>query len=337
MEEVEIRTAQGLPVDHQLLRRLSKGLQIAFTVVVVYVVGKFIYSQWQEIRRIEFTLVPLLLVSAIAVLILFYLLYVITWVRLISWFDGRSPDFSAIRLARIFFVSLITRYLPAGKLVNVGSRIELFKRQGGRRLTAAKSIIVEQFYLIGCALVLAWITLLLLPNISLPQEISPFRSVILLGGAAILVFLGSADLLYLKFAEIIRLEKMRELNIGIMGSQRLELIIRYLVINIFQGSAAFLFLTSVYHDSVMGPELFLYVAAAYPVSRFIGQMVVFIPGGIGVREGLFALALSPYFPVPAVLLAGAVMRLASVFVEILIILATFLMDRDARAWESLSG
>jgi uncharacterized membrane protein YbhN (UPF0104 family) len=324
-------------VDRQLLTRLSKWLQFVFTLVVLYVVGKFIYSQWQEIRRIDFTLVPLLFLFAIAVLLLFYLLYVFSWVRLIGWFNEDPPGFSPIRLAKIFFVSLITRYLPAGKIVNVGSRIELFKREGGRRLIAAKSILVEQFYLIGCALVFAWITILLVPDILLPQEISPYRILILIGGGAFLVVLVSADLLYSKIAEKINFEKMREMDISITWRQRLELLIRYLAINFFQGSAAFLFLTSVYHDSVMSPELFLYTAAAYPVSRFIGQMVVFIPGGIGVREGLFALALSPYFPVPAVLLAGAAMRLSSVLLEILIIMVTFLFDRSERVGESLSG
>ncbi len=324
-------------MDRQLLKRLSKGLQFVFTFVVVYAVGKFIYNQWQEISRIEFTLVPLLFIFAIAVLLLFYLLYVFSWVRLIGWFNESPPDFSAIRLARIFFVSLITRYLPAGKIVNVGSRIELFKREGGRRLIAAKSIIVEQFYLIGGVLVFAWITILFMPDIHLPQEIIPYRILILLGGGALLVVLINADFFYTKIVEKINIESMRELDISITWLQRLELLFRYLVINFFQGSAAFLFLTSVYHDSVMSPDLFLYTAAAYPVSRFIGQMVVFIPGGIGVREGLFALALSPYFPVPAVLLAGAVMRLSSVLLESLIILATYLVDRSERVWESHSG
>jgi len=324
-------------VDRQLLNRLSKSLQFVFTLVALYVVGKFIYSQWQEISRIDFTLVPLLFLFAIAVLLLFYLLYAFSWVRLIGWFHEGPPGFSTIRLARIFFVSLITRYLPAGKIVNVGSRIELFKREGGRRLVAAKSILVEQFYLVGCALLFAWIMILLVPDILLPQEISPYRILILMGGCALLVVLVSADLLYSKIAEKINFEKMRELTISITWWQRLELLIRYLAINFFQGSAAFLFLTSIYHDSVMSPELFLYTAAAYPVSRFIGQMVVFIPGGIGVREGLFALALSPYFPVPAVLLAGAVMRLSSVLLEILIIMVTFLFDRSERVGESLSG
>ena len=153
----------------------------------------------------------------------------------------------------------------------------------------------------------------------------------------LLVVLVSADFLYTKIAEKINFEKMRELDISFTWRQRLELLIRYFAINLFQGSAAFLFLTSVYHDSVMSPELFLYTAAAYPVSRFIGQMVVFIPGGIGVREGVFALALSPYFPVPAVLLAGAVMRLSSVLLEILIIMVTFTFNRSERVGESLSG
>lgn len=324
-------------MDRQLLTRLSKSLQFVFTLAVLYVVGKFIYSQWQEISRIDFTLVPLLFLFAIVVLLLFYLLYVFSWVRLIGWFNGNSPGISPIRLARIFFVSLITRYLPAGKIVNVGSRIELFKREGGRRLIAAKSILVEQVYLIGCALVFAWITVLLVPDFHLPQEISPYRILILMGGGVLLVVLVSADLLYSKIAENNSFEKMRELDINITWVQRLELLIRYLVINFLQGSAAFLFLTSVYHESVISPELFLYIAAAYPVSRFIGQMVVFIPGGIGVREGLFALALSPYFPVPAVLLAGAVMRLSSVLLEILIIMVTFLCDRSERVGESLSG
>ena len=324
-------------MDRQLLKWLSKGLQFVFALVVMYVVGMFVYTQWQELSRIEFTLKPLLFIIALVILLLFYLLYAFTWIRIVRWFKGSHLNFPTIKLVRIFFLSLITRYLPAGKIVNVGSRIELFKREGGRRLIAAKSILGEQFYLITCALVFAWITILLIPGIRLPEEINPYRILLLLGGGVLLIFVFYADLLYSKIAEETNFDKMRELDVNITWSQRLELLIRYLVINCIQGSAAFLFIFSVYQDTAVSHELFFYTVAAYPVSRFVGQMVVFLPGGIGVREGVFALALSPYLPVPLVLLAGTVMRLSSVVLEILIILITFLIDRSERVWESLSG
>ena len=324
-------------MDRQLLKRLSKGFQLVFALAVICVVGKFILDQWQEISRIECALNPLRLIFALVFLLLFYLLYVFSWVRLIRWSTGRTSDTSAVRLAEIFFTSLITRYLPAGKIVNVGSRIELYKREGGRRSIAAKSIIIEQLYLIGSALTFTWVTILLMPDVLLPREINPFRILILLGGAAILIVLFNADVIFTKVVKQLKIKKLRELDFDFSWTQRLEIFCRYSMINFLQGSAAFFFLASLYHNSVLNLELFLYTAAAYPVSRFLGQMVLFIPGGVGVREGLFAIALSSYFPVPTVLLAGAVMRLSSVVVEILIIMITILVNRKEHGLASLSG
>ncbi len=324
-------------MDRQLLKRLSKGFQIVFALAVICVVGRFILDQWQEISRVEFAFTPIRFIVALVFLLLFYLLYVFSWVRLIGWSTGRASDTSAVRLAEIFFTSLLTRYLPAGKIVNVGSRIELYKRGGGRRSIAVKSIIVEQFYLIGCALILAWITILFNPDLLLPQEISPFRILLLLGGGVVLFLLVSADVIFTMIAKQFNVKKLSELDFDFSWAQRLEIIFRYLTINVLQGVAAFFFVTSIYHDSVFNLKLFMYTVAAYPVSRFLGQMIVFIPGGVGVREGLFALALSPYFPVPAVLLAGAVMRLSSVLIEILIILIAFLVNRKEQVLASFSG
>jgi len=324
-------------MDRQLLKRLTKGFQLVFTLAVIYVVGRFIVDQWQEISQIEFTFNPIRFIVALVLLLLFYLLYVFSWMRLIGWSTGRTSDTSAMQLAEIFFTSLLTRYLPAGKIVNIGSRIELYKRGGGRRSIAVKSIIVEQFYLIGCALMLAWITILFIPDLLLPQEISPFRILLLLGGGVVLVLLASADVIFIMVAKQFKVKKLSELDFHFSWQQRLEIICRYLTINVLQGSAAFFFLTSIFHDSVFSLKLFMYTVAAYPVSRFLGQMIVFIPGGIGVREGLFAIALSPYFPVPAVLLAGTVMRLSSVVIEILMILLAFFVNRKERVLASFSG
>ena len=84
----------------------------------------------------------------------------------------------------------------------------------------------------------------------------------------------------------------------------MEVFVRYLAINLLQGSATFFFLLSVYQDIPNAWGYALAYIAAYPVGRLVGQIATVAPGGLGVREGVYALLISAYVPVQAAVLGA---------------------------------
>ncbi len=78
----------------------------------------------------------------------FNMFYSFSWQTTLRLMDGRGRLPTTLDLHRIFFLSFITRYLPAGSVVNIGGRVELFRRLGGRRSKGLQSIYYEQLSLI---------------------------------------------------------------------------------------------------------------------------------------------------------------------------------------------
>ena len=316
---METGTFKRLPLDRKLLDRLLEIGQGIFGLAVLFMVGRFVYLNWRDVSSVDFQLNITFFFVACIFLALFYLLYTVTWQRLLKWISSEAQDIRRITLHRVFFSSLLTRYLPAGKVVNVGSRIEFYHRAGGRRLIAAQSLILDQVYLMGGALVIGWCALAFLPGYKLPGELAAYRWVFLTAGVLlVLLLVFAADKLLIWFLRITGLSTRYGIGFTLAINQRLEIFVRYLAINLLQGSAAFFFLLSVYQDLYNVGGFALAYIAAYPIGRLVGQIAVVVPGGLGVREGVYALLISAYAPVQAAMLGAGIARLASVLMELVI-------------------
>lgn len=327
---METRTLKRLPLDRKLLDRLLEVGQGVFGLAVLFMVGRFIYLNWRDVSSVDFQLNIAYFFVACIFLALFYLLYTATWQRLLKWISSEAQDIRRITLHRVFFSSLLTRYLPAGKVVNVGSRIELYHRAGGRRLIAAQSLILDQVYLMGGALVIGWCALAFLPGYELPGELSAFRWIFLTAGVLlVLLLVFAADKLLVWFLRITGLSTRYGIGFTFAINQRLEIFVRYLAINLLQGSAAFFFLLSVYRDLYNVGGFALAYIAAYPIGRLVGQIAVVVPGGLGVREGVYALLISAYTPVQAAMLGAGIVRLASVLMELVINTVVIALEKQS--------
>lgn len=289
-------------------------------IALIAYLGFTIYQRWQEVRDYQLSFVPIIFSLSLLILLFFYLLFGFTWQRILTWLSKIPKKIASLVLFRIFFTSLLTRYLPAGKIINIGTRIELLHRQGESRILGGESVVYEQLYFVGTALLLLWGAMLGKPHASLPDWYSRLQLLIFFGGFLFLLVLivVPGKLLTLLFRKFHTLDSSG-VNPSIEFGQRLELTLRMVVINLLQGAAAGSLLWSVFPNLWMEGIPLLWVFIAYPVSRFIGQAVLVIPGGIGIREGLFAMILSPYIPVQPLLITAGIMRLISIMMELILL------------------
>lgn len=314
-------------MGNQLLIRLKRLLRWLLILAGLAFLGWIIYLRWQEVQDFEFTFNIIPFLGGLSALFFFYGLYSQSWKRILYWLSTEPLPISSLRQSRIFFAAFITRYLPAGKLINIGTRIELLHREGGSRLLGAESLIIEQIYLIGTTILLAWLAYLHTPITFFNLDLEFVHYLVISGGLVFLIVLviGPAKLL---------LQVMNRFSVSthtlsteLSVSKRLDVFLRFLFVNILQGTSITLILWSVFPAMNLGQVPLFWLIVAYPVSRFVGQIASIMPGGLGIREGVYVFILSGYLPVQPLLVASALMRLFSILMEVLILASLSLAIR----------
>jgi hypothetical protein len=298
-------------------------LQGVIVAVALYYLARYVYSRWREVGRVEITLLAAPMVISLVLLIGFYFGYSQSWQRLLKWMSEGAVDLSSVVLYRVFFVSFISRYLPAGNVIQLGGRVELLKREGGRRRLGAQSLYYEQLYLIGGAGVLAWFAVVVRPMPWLPSWLTGL-SIPSVGAGLLLctALLTGPDVMLRVAGTILPWISTRMAGVVLAPLrliQRIELLARFLAVNLAQGAAAYFVLWSIYPQVNSIPGIFLVTAAAYALSRVAGQLAALVPGGIGVREGAFTFLLGSLLPVQPLLVCAAIFRFTSVVMELAIV------------------
>lgn len=318
-------------------RRFYEGIQAALVLAALYFLGRYVYLRWVEVSRVEISFLPVPALVALVPLLGFYFGYSQSWQRLLSWISHGSIALDQLVLYRVFFVSFVSRYLPAGSVIQLGGRVELLKREGGRRKLGVQSLYYEQLYLIGGAGLLAWFVVVVHPLPWLPAWLTGVGLPGLGVGLALCVLMLTAPDAVLHLAGRL-LPSVSSRMAGVVLTplrfvQRIELLGRFLAVNLAQGAAAYFVLWAIYPQANAIPGIFLVTAAAYPLSRVAGQLAPLVPGGIGVREGAFTFLLGPLLPVQPLILCAAIFRFVSVVLELGILAALTGMVRWRRKAE----
>ena len=312
-------------------RPLKQGLQAAFVAAALFLLGRYVYFRWQDVKEIEFTFLAWPLLISLLLLLGFYFGYSQSWQRMLSWITDEAFAVGRLTLYRVFFVSFVSRYLPAGNVLQLGGRVELLKREGGRRKFGIQSLYYEQLYFIGAAGLWAWLVLMVRPVPWVPAWLTGFNLLgVGIGLLLCLLMLTAPDAALRVAGRVLPSFSARLTGIVIPPLsliRRVELLARFLIVNVAQGGAAYFVLWSIYPKILSIPGLFLVTAAAYPLSRVAGQLAVLVPGGIGVREGVFAVLLGPFLPVQAIILSAAIIRLVSVLMELAIVAILYALGR----------
>lgn len=285
--------------------------------------GWLFFEQWDNLGRFDFAPdIRFVALGGILLIPLFYFPYFHAWRRILLSISPGVKDQSKRDLLIIFFKSFVLRYLPAGKLVNVGTRVELLHRDGAlSRSVGMASVLIEQYYLMLGAILFAWIG-----AATNPFHLSVFPDggwpIVFLAGLILLSLLGFLPYL-LSSLGITRRWQIGVLNALQKISPRMngELLLRYLLLNVVQGVIAAITLRAVVPSMPETASGLMVVIASYPIGRLAGQLSTLFPGGIGIREAVYATILSAYFPVSQALIGASLMRVVSMLCEGTIVIA----------------
>jgi len=251
-------------------------ISLAFMIAVVI-------TQWDKVESLQWELkLEWFLLSLLAVVVLFF-------------FDGYgwhlilkamgSGTEGAKKSVIVWLLSSVTRYIPGG-IWPYASRVTMAKDLGVDAATATVSLYLETLLLCASSFAVGLPALLMLTGVDITLQ----------QACVILLLMGG-----LMHPKIISIFRFFPGKIGVAFARvkppsiawLLALYLYYVVFWIVFGFVFGLFISAIYPLSI---ENLMYVGSVLALSFCVGFVVIFIPGGIGVRESVMYLSLSTIMP-----------------------------------------
>lgn len=304
--------ADGPPSDH---RRLAWAERVGAAVVLV-ALGWYVARNWNQVEAYAWSFRwPRLLLGSLCV-VFSYSLFVVLWRQLLHALGGRL---ALVDAHRIWYFGNLARYVP-GKVFQLAGTAYLARAKGVTGSTTVAASVLAQGFVIGGAVIVAVATL---GGGSIPGP--TWLPLVVLVGLGALVFTPLFDAVQ---AALMRWRPNTFSEAASIGMRQRGLLAgSYIIAWFFFGAGFYLFLSGLTAVAVENLWPLVGVSAA---GYAAGWLAVFAPGGIGVREGVYALLLVRFLPPSAAAAAAILSRLwlTAVEVTVAVVLAIAFGYRD---------
>lgn len=296
-------------ISLSLVRRVVLGLSLL-------TIGWWFVDQWQAIRELDFELSPLPAATSFLLLIGIFFLDAMGWYLVLRALGERpSPG----RAFYIWMASSITRYLPGGIWAYV-SRAAMAREAGIGSANCAASLYLETLLLTASSL-LAGLPAFL-DTVGLGFGL---REGLLLAGAALVMM----------HPRVLALSRMLPGALGRAfqqvrfpnGLHLTGLLCYYLLFWCAFGGVFALAVSAIIPEA---QQHTLLLGSSLALGFFVGFVLIFFPGGIGVRESTIYLALVAVLPAPAALLISILSRVWIMCAELVSLLVAWLTWRRSQ-------
>ncbi len=286
-------------------RTWLRWLERVAGLAVIAFLAAYLVTHWRRVAEYDWTLDPPRLVASVLLHALVYSGMVLLWRHVLGRIGGRL---TVVDAHRVWYLSNLGRYVP-GKVLQLAGLAYMVRSKGISAVHGVTSALVAQAFVLGAAALVA--------ALALPDAADGAGGLYLLGGVAAAAIL--AVLLTPLFDPLLRLALRWSgrdgESAGLPWTERVALAAGYTGLWILMGVAFWLFLTSV---TRVEPDALPALVGIHAAGYVAGYLAFFTPGGLGVREGVFALFLGLYIP-PSVAVAAAILaRIWSTVAELLV-------------------
>lgn len=282
-----------------------------------------VVDQWRQIAGVGWSIDPqLLLLSLVGLLALFFV-DAFGWHLILRSLD---QEITAKQSIRIWILSSLTRYVPGGFWPYI-SRASLATEQGVRVATSTISLYIETLLLIASSLAVGFPAFMGAAGIAVHPAL------------VLVVILACGALLHPKAISLLCLIPGR---IGkAIATVRLPPLSRiiglYIYYVLFWVIFAVVFVCFVYAVHPIPVSYWTHIGSTISLAFAIGFVLVFFPGGIGVREATLYFLLQPLLPHTACLLISIGSRLWIMLGEGFSLLLVLIWTGPRRTTTSQSG
>ena len=282
------------------LERIAGGVVVAFLAV-------YLARNWTVVVahpwRIHWTRLTL----ATVCILVAYSAFVLCWRRILGHLGGRL----SVRDAhRVWYIGNLARYVP-GKVLQLAGTAYLARAKGVGTVLTVGSVVVAQLFVIVAGLALAVVGL---PGPALPLPGGPAAGLAVAGGLALLLLTPLFDRAHRLG---LRLVGQGEAHVRVPMTTRVALLCGYLAAWIVFGLGFALFVRAVADPGTGSTATLMGICAA---GYLAGWAAVFVPGGLGVREGVYALLLAEVLPGPVAAAVAVLSRIWLTALELLVAL-----------------
>ena len=266
------------------MRRLWIALQWLLGLAVAYFVVTSVAANWDQIRRSEarISLHFGLLVAGAAMVLVSYAVLISAWRAVLAGWQGPTRLRYA-QAARVWCISNLARYVP-GKVWQIGGMATLAQRAGVSPWAAAGSAIIVQLVSVATG---AMITGLAAPEWKAHPWAVAICGIVAAGTAAALASRRGTSML----AKWMSVMFGRTMELPPVGKGALLLSAAVTTVAWLAQGLALYFCAA----GLVGPtRLGVWSAIGiFTGSSLAGLLAVFTPGGLGVREGVLGIWLTP--------------------------------------------
>lgn len=281
--------------------------------IIIFLFIKTLVANWSQVQDFEFDLnIPLYIFSTL-ILIFVVVLWSVFWNLLLR--DLNFKQLSFIDSFNIQVQAWFGKYIP-GKVGIIGIKFYLGQEKGIDNTTVGISVIYENIFQIVSAFlvsipILFYYSFKELGDNPLLYQILPLLFII-----GLFVFIHPRVFFY--FANLgLRLFKKQPISADffLSISQIIKYVTLYSLGIVLNGIAFFLFINSITSVSF---EFLIPIIGIYNFAGIIGMLAVFVPAGLGVREGIIVLLLQAYMPLEIVIFISILSRLWVTITDLII-------------------
>jgi uncharacterized membrane protein YbhN (UPF0104 family) len=283
---------------------------IALVVLTVGFLALFVATQWSRLPEIEWRFEPAWLVVCVAGLVVFQALQNQLWVWTLR---GLGSPLPVPKAWSIWSVTLLARYVPTNLAMVVG-RVAMAEREGVPKRVCMASIVYQLGVSFAGAAAVAAYFVIVLPKL----QAQPARFAVL--AMPVLAVIALDPKVFHRLANNVLQRLGREpLPLSLSRSDVLALTAAAALSFAFAGVAVWAFAEAIHGVDPGGIPAAI---GSYSAAFGAAVLTVVLPGGLGAREGVMVLALSPVLPAIVGLAVAAAVRLLQVCVEIVFAMLT---------------
>jgi len=281
--------------------------------------------QWSRLQAAEVELRPDLLLVSLALLMAHFFLQALAW-HLLSRTCGPAIRWSTAVVAWHF--SMLGKYVP-GKVFVLLGRLWAYRRAGFKRGEIAICFSLET------ALVLLASTLVAVVSLAITGfgPLARYRPALWVV-AGCLLLAANPRLMELGLRWAARLFKRPPVSVSLSLEQTAALTLGYALNALLLGGAFFVFVRGLFPLQGAG---FLYLTGSFLVAGLSGMLVLFAPGGLGVRDGVLLVALLPVLPPGSAAVTALAARLWTLIAELALAAVYLVAVRKADLWPKPAG
>ncbi len=286
-------------------RRLRVGVTVLVLAVVAYFFGRGLADNWAAAREIDLT-VNLRSGLAVALFALAVVATGLLWGHMVGRLGGIPVG--RAEAVRVQCASWLLKYVP-GQVGSVANKVVWAKDRGISRTLVVITFVYENVFLLLGSIIPAGVILL---------AADAFESSDVLSSALVPAALAVVPLLLVTHPRIFRwaldllarrtLKRAVPEEYFLPARATIGYQLGFLVPRIINGAGFVLVAASFLRIPATD---YLPLAAAYVLAGAVGILAVFVPSGLGVREGVVVVIASRYLPVEQAIVLSLLARLYS--------------------------